>query len=232
MLRKSYRYFALFIVSFVSIACSHVSPIKNFDKYKDIERYGEASLRVARKDYLVIKTSAYPSHKRPNWISHPQKFGVKMFSKQLGKGRLLFSFETAPKTSKDIACTIARAYTREDMADFIIQFYRKGEEARPWDAYLMSEGHEFLKTFLKKVQLNKTYWEQREYAPEIGHGSKTDAYVCALLVSISEHSFIKVMRTLRKRIIKKFSYTKRTDLVALRKVLDPQNFMTFYKMNY
>lgn len=234
MVRKIYKNFALLIVSSVLIACSQNPPKNPFGKYQDIERVGTASLRVARKDYEVIKTSASSSssQKRPKWISHPQKFGAELLLKKSRKGKLLFSFETGPKTNKGIACTMARAYTRQDLANFLIQFYRKGEEERPWDAYLMSEGHEFLKTFFKKAKLNKTYWERRLYAPELGHEEKTNAYVCALLVSISESSFIKAMRTLRKKIIKRFSYQKRADLVTLRKVLDPKIFIFFYKMNY
>jgi len=232
MARKIYRHFALFIMSTVLIACSQNPLEKRLSKYGDIEREGEASLRVARKDYRVIKTSLPPSKQRPKWISHPQKFGPKKLPKKSRKGKLFFSFETGPKTNREIACTMARAYTRQDVADFLVKFYRKGEEKRAWDAYLMTEGHQYLKSFLKQAKLKKTYWEHRQYAPQIGYEDKTNAYVCALLVSISEYSFIKAMRTLRKRIIKKFSYKKKTELRTLRKVLDPQSFILFYKMNY
>ncbi len=219
----------LLVAFFSSCAISRDSSIEEeFKNYTAIQRGSASSSRASRTDYKVLKGS---DKTRPDWISHPQKFASENLEKNAKKGQLYFSYETTPKLNQDIACTIARAFTREDMVDFVIDFFREGETDRPWDKFLQSEIREDLLEFFKSAKLEKTYWEYREYAPQLGQ-NVTQAYTCALLVSVDESSFSKAINQVQKSVIKYLNYSKPLDIKMVTKVFDPELFLNFYQMNY
>lgn len=217
---------SMFLMVFL-FACSQSSIEKEFSRYTAPSESGTLLRKVAREDYKVIKSS---SKMKTDWISHPQKYGVKELKNK--KEQLFFSFMTGPKTSLDIACTMARAFTRQDMADFLVKFYREGEESREWDSFLVTEGHEYFKNFFKQATLEKTYWEHREYRSELNFQGRKDAYICALLIRVNEKALRKVIKKFQTKVIKEFSYRAPLDIKAVEKTLDPDNFILFYKMNY
>ncbi len=218
----------------VLFACSQSAIEKEFSKYSTSYENRDALRKVAREDYKVLNSSIYSVSKEiPGWISHPQKYGsIALGKKKSRKEQLFFSFITTPKTNREIACTMARAFTRHDMADFLVKFYREGEESREWDSFLITEGHEYLKEFFKEAVLEKTYWEHREYRGDLGLDGTKNAYVCALLIRVKEESLKSALRNLQNKIIKEFSYRRPLEIKAVQKVLDPDSFILFYKMNY
>ncbi len=183
------------------------------------------SEKLAREDFIVLNRS---QKKRPVWISHPQKFGR---GKGDSSGRLFFSFETSPKIEKEMACNIARAYAREDLSRFIISFFSKGEEDKVWNEFLSTKGHEFLRNFLKSSRLMKTYWEQRRYRNEYDD-NQSSSYTCALLISVKEGEFNQAILELQNRVIKSLGFRKSEDIQRVRKALDAENFLLFYRMNF
>ena len=181
--------------------------------------------KLAREDFIVLKRS---EKNRPLWISHAQKFGKNISD---SNGLVFFSYETTPKIKKEMACNIARAYAREDLSRFFIRFFAEGEEDRVWNEFLMTQGHEFLRDFLKSSRLMRTYWEQRRYRNEYDN-SESISYTCALLISIREVEFKKAILELQNRVIKHLNDIKAQDIQQIQKVLDAQSFLLFYKMNF
>ena len=229
MMRKIYRqytserknHFALEIVYALIFATSCSGLTGGFQADQD----KVSSQKLAREDFIILNRS---QEKRPLWISHPQKFGK---LKTDNSGRLFFSFETTPKIKKEMACNIARAYAREDLSRFIIRFFTEGEEDRAWNEFLVTQGHEFLRDFLKSSRLMRTYWEQRRYRNDYDD-NESISYTCALLISIREVEFKKAILELQNRVIKHLNDIKAQDIQQIQKVLDAQSFLLFYKMNF
>ena len=223
-----------FLMLLVSCASSKDSSIEEeFKNYTSLERSNASSLRVAREDFTVVERS---EKERPSWISHPQKNAIVALGKKgkspKSKDQFFYSYETTPKLSREIACNIARAFTREDMANFVVEFYREGETDRAWDEYLITQGHDQLLEFFKGTVLSRTYWEHRVYGPQLGNSGKTDAYTCALLVQVDQKKLSQAIEKIQKAIIKHLNYSDPLDIKIVTQVFNPESFLSFYQMNY
>lgn len=145
-----------------------------------------------KKEYEVRDSS---SNFRPGWIEDAEVW-AKQNEKGIDKNRF-FSYETEPKVTRGVACDIAKANTRLDIASEITTFIEKtlgtsqeGNASVDLNSPKLSPLKEYMEnTMAEKVQslvhgaaVVKTYWEQREYKKSLGAKEDFKAYTCAILI--------------------------------------------------
>lgn len=148
-----------------------------------------------RKDYYVTDTS---SASRPGWISNPEGW-AKSRGKNVKKFRF-FSFETDPKSSRSIACQIAKANVRADIAAEITTFIDKSlgssqegnadiDENNPIPTgvrnYIENTLVEKVQSLVHGAAVVQTYWEKRRYKKDLGAVKDFTAFTCAAFVRMS-----------------------------------------------
>jgi len=171
----------LLAISFLGAACSSKK------KLKDIEY----SVTVAR-DFEARDAS---STTRPGWIEDAQIW-TEQENMETSKYRY-FAFETEPKVNREIACNLAKANVRVDIASEITTFIQKSLGASEEGAPAIDPNNpktapmrEFVSnTLAEKVQslihgaaVIKTYWEKRNYLQKMGAKKDYVGFTCATLV--------------------------------------------------
>jgi len=144
------------------------------------------------RDFLVRDAS---SNIRPGWIEDSEVW-AKEHGKDIKKYRY-FSFETAPKRSREISCKIAKANARTDIAGEIRTFIDQSLGISSEGAAGIDENdpdvkgmREFVEnTLVEKIQalihgaaVMKTYWEKRKYMKDRGAKKDYTAWTCAVFV--------------------------------------------------
>lgn len=147
------------------------------------------------KDYIVRDAS---SKIRPGWMEDAEVW-AKNNGKDVKKFRY-FSFETEPKVNRQIACNIAKANARVDIASEIATFIDKSLGTSQEGNASIDENNphvqamrEFVSnTLAEKTQalihgasVLKTYWEKRQYLKSKGAKRDYKAYTCAALIRMS-----------------------------------------------
>lgn len=171
----------LVTILFLASACSSKKKIKDVDN----------SATIAR-DFEVRDAS---STIRPGWIEDAAVW-VEQEEMDTKKYRY-FSFETEPKVNREIACNLAKANVRADIAGEITIFIQKslgnsteGGAAIDANNPKTQAMREFVSTTLsEKVQslihgaaVIKTYWEKRNYLQKLGAKKDHVGFTCATLV--------------------------------------------------
>ena len=166
-----------------------------------------------KKEYEVRDSS---SNLRPGWIEDAEVW-AKQNEKDLDKMRF-FSYESEPKVIRSIACDIAKANARVDIAGEITTFIQKtlgttqegnasidmnNVKLSPLKEYMENTLAEKIQSMIHGASVVKTYWEQREY--KVGLGSKEDfkAFTCAVLIRIEASRLKKSVEEAASLIIKK-----------------------------
>ena len=147
-----------------------------------------------QRDYKVIDASG---NTRPGWIEDAEVW-AKTYDKETEKFRF-FSFETEPKVSREIACNLAKANAKADIAGEIVTFIDKSlgsstegdasiDENNPkiksLRSYVENTLAEKIQTLLNGAAVTKTYWEKRSYMEKLGAKKDFMAYTCAALIRI------------------------------------------------
>lgn len=145
-----------------------------------------------KKEYEVRDAS---SNFRPGWIEDAEVW-AKQNEKGLDKNRF-FSFETEPKVSRSVACDIAKANARTDIASEITTFIEKtlgttqegnasidlnSPKLSPLKEYMENTLAEKVSSLIHGAEVVKTYWEQREYKKSLGAKEDFKSYTCAVLI--------------------------------------------------
>ena len=175
-----------FLLSLVACSSAHK---KNEVTERPLEDVKHTEIK---KEYEVRDAS---SNFRPGWIEDAEVW-AKQNEKDLDKNRF-FSFETEPKVVRSVACDIAKANARADIAGEITTFIEKtlgttqeGNASIDLNAPKLSPLKEYMEnTLAEKVQslihgasVVKTYWEQREYKKSLGAKEDFKAFTCAVLI--------------------------------------------------
>ncbi len=197
---KVIRFMAAVSVMATLAACSS-APEKTLteEKHEDLQR-----------DYRVVDAS---SQKRPSWIEDAQQW-AKENGQQVETYRF-FSFETDPKTNRELACSLAKANARADVDGGITTFIQKplgySQEGAPsGDGTNAPQVREFVEnTLAEKVQamlhgvsVIKSYWEKRNYDVSLGAPGNYSAYTCAVLLRMESNTLKTAINKAAQDVVK------------------------------
>ena len=190
---------ALTMVAFLAACSSAPEKTLTEEKHEDLQR-----------DYRVVDAS---SQKRPGWIEDAQQW-AKENGHQVETYRF-FSFETDPKTNRELACSLAKANARVDVAAEITTFIQKSlgystEGAPSVDGMNTPQLREFVEnTLAEKVQamlhgvsVIKSYWEKRNYDVSLGAPGNYSAYTCAVLLRMEASALKNAINKAAQDVVK------------------------------
>ncbi len=177
-----------------------------------------------KKDYIVRDAS---SSVRPAWIED-----AKLWASQFGRAsdELYFSFETEPKVTRELACDFAKANLRAqiagDISSDINQTVSTALEAENGSSALNTDVKsvkEYMETTLvQKVQgkligteIEKTYWEKRNYQKKLGSVRDFDGFTCAILVKMRKDDFTALVNIVREDLSSRIKNETLKDKVDL-----------------
>lgn len=172
---------SLLLVLSLGVACSSKKKVKDVDNSDTIAR-----------DFEVRDAS---STVRPGWIEDAEVW-VEQEKMDTAKYRY-FSFETEPKVNREIACNLAKANVRTDIASEITTFIQKSlaasEEGKasidannpktaPLREYVSNTMSERVQSLIHGAAVIKTYWEKRNYQVKMGAKKDYVGFTCATLI--------------------------------------------------
>ncbi len=172
---------SVLLILALGVSCSSKKTVKDVDNSETISR-----------DYLVRDAS---STIRPGWIEDAEVWTAQE-NMDTAKFRY-FSFETEPKVNREIACNLARANARADIAAEITTFIQKSlasstEGAASIDAnnpktqamreYVSNTLAEKVQSLINGAAVIKTYWEKRNYLQKMGAKKDYIGFTCASLI--------------------------------------------------
>ena len=193
-----------------------------------------------KRNYEVRDAS---SKTRAGWVQKPMAW-AKQKEMDVKKYRF-FSFETSPNVDKDIACNLAKANVRVDIAGEISAFINKKLTSKEAGDTFIDENDPQKKEILhfvsnvleEKIQSSingaavvETYWEKRQYLESLGAKRDFVAYTCASLVRMEEDLIRRAVEDARTLVInhaKKAGDSKEVEK-ALEKSLEkaPEEFQS------
>lgn len=145
-----------------------------------------------KRDFEVRDAS---STTRPGWIEDAEVW-VEQEKMDVTKYRY-FAFETEPKVNREIACNLAKANVRSDIASEITTFIQKslassteGQAAidannpktQPMREYVSNTLAEKVQSLINGAAVVKTYWEKRNYLQTLGAKKDYIGFTCGSLV--------------------------------------------------
>ena len=172
---------SVLLILSLGASCSSKKKVKDVDNSETIS-----------KDFEIKDAS---STIRPGWIedaevwSEQENMDVKKYR--------YFSFETEPKVSREIACNLARANVRSDIAAEITTFVQKSlAESTEGSAsidpnnpktqrlrdYVSNTLSERVQSLINGAAVIKTYWEKRNYKQNLGAKKDHTGFTCATLI--------------------------------------------------
>lgn len=172
---------SLLLVLSLGVACSSKKKVKDVDNSDTIAR-----------DFEVRDAS---STVRPGWIEDAEVW-VEQEKMDTAKYRY-FSYETEPKVNREIACNLAKANVRTDIASEITTFIQKSLAASqegqaaidannpktaPLREYVSNTMSERVQSLIHGAAVIKTYWEKRNYQVKMGAKKDYVGFTCATLI--------------------------------------------------
>lgn len=172
---------SVLLVLTLGVACSSKKTVKDVDNSETIAR-----------DYEVRDAS---STIRPGWIEDAEVWTAQE-NMDVKKYRY-FSFETEPKVNREIACNLAKANIRADIAGEITTFIQKSlasstegspaidpnnPKTQPMREYVSNTLAERVQSLIHGAAVIKTYWEKRNYLQKMGAKKDYVGFTCATLV--------------------------------------------------
>lgn len=172
---------SVLLVLSLGIACSSKKKVKDVDNSQTISR-----------DFEVRDAS---STMRPGWIEDAEVW-VEQEKMDTKKFRY-FSYETEPKVNREIACNLAKANVRTDIASEITTFIQKslaasteGQAAidannpktQPMREFVSNTLAERVQSLIHGAAVIKTYWEKRNYLVKMGAKKDHVGFTCATLI--------------------------------------------------
>jgi hypothetical protein len=165
----------------IGVSCS-TKKIKEVDYSETISR-----------DYEVKESTT--NGIRPGWIEDPE--GWTDQEKMDTKKFRYFAFETEPKVNREIACNLAKANIRSDIASEITTFIQKSlaestegsaaidpnnPKTLPMREYVSNTLAEKVQSLIHGAAVIKTYWEKRNYQQKLGAKKDYIGFTCAALI--------------------------------------------------
>lgn len=164
------------------------------------------------RDYVVKDAS---SGIRPEWLED-----VDIWAKDDGDLKLFryFAFETTPKVDREIACDLAKANARTDIATEIATFIEKslgfskeGAASIGENDPHMQELREFVevtlaektKALIHGASVQKVYWEKRYYKKNLGARKDFVGYTCGALIRIDKEQLKKAVDEAAMHVVKR-----------------------------
>lgn len=176
---------SVLLVLTLSVACSSKKKVKDIDNSETIAR-----------DFEVRDAS---SSSRPGWIEDPEVWAEQ--ENMDVKRYRYFSFETEPKVNREIACNLAKANVRSDIASEITTFIQKSlaessegqasidannPRTQPMRDYVSNTLAERVQGLVHGAAVIKTYWEKRNYMKKMGSKKDYIGFTCATLVRMED----------------------------------------------
>ena len=170
------------------------------DKEREVEDKENTEIK---REYVVKDAS---SNYRPGWIEDPE-----VWARDKGKDVKMnryFSHETEPKVSRNIACNIAKANAKADIAGEIATFIDKqlststqgnasidenNPQLQPLKEYVENTLAEKIQALIHGAAIVKTYWEKRDYRAELRAKRDFKAYTCAVFIRMNAKSLAKAV---------------------------------------
>jgi hypothetical protein len=166
-----------------------------------------------KKEYEVRDAS---SNFRPGWIEDAEVW-AKQNEKGTDKNRF-FSYESEAKVARGVACDIAKANVRSDIASEIATYIEKslgttqegnasidmnGPKLVPLKEYMENTLAEKIQSMIHGASVVKTYWEQREFKKDLGAKDDFKAYTCAVLIRMDAERLKKSVEEAANFVVKK-----------------------------
>ncbi len=176
-----------------------------------------------QRDYVVSDASGKI---RPGWVEDPVLWS-KEYGKDINKYRF-FSYETEPKVGRKVACDLAKANVRADIAAEISTFIDKqlgtsiegvssvdenNPDVQGLKEYTESTLVEKTKSLVHGASVIKTYWEKRRYQQDLGAKKDYMAYTCAVYIRMDAGTLAKAVDNAAKAVIERASKTTVKDNV-------------------
>lgn len=181
--------------------CSSKRKVKEVDNSETIQR-----------DYLVRDAS---SNFRPAWIEDVETWAEQ--EKKDGNWRW-FAFETEPKVNREMACNLAKANARADVAAEITTFIQKrlaaseegaaaidpnNPKTQPLRDYVSNTLAEKVQSLVHGAAVARTYWEKRDFQKKMGAKKDHVGYTCAVLVRIDAKVLKNAVEKAAEEVVKK-----------------------------
>ncbi len=178
------RLMSLLLILSAVTACSS-KKVKDVDNTETISR-----------DFEVRDAS---STMRPGWIEDPEVWAAQ--EKMDTEKFRYFAFETEPKVNREIACNLAKANVRADIAGQITTFIQKtlaaSEEGaasidannprtQPMREFVSNTLAEKVQSLVHGASVVKTYWEKRNYQQKLGAKKEYIGFTCATLIRMED----------------------------------------------
>ena len=189
-------------LSLLGTACSSKKTVKEVDNTETISR-----------DFEVRDAS---STTRPGWIED-----VSVWVEQENmdtKTYRYFAFETEPKVNREIACNLAKANVRADIAAEITTFIQKSLAAseegspaidpnnpktQPMREFVSNTLAERVQSLVHGAAVIKTYWEKRNYVKSKGAKKDYIGFTCATLVRMDKERLKAAIEKASEDIVNK-----------------------------
>jgi len=198
----------LLLMPLISLALVSCGSSKKEDNRELVER----EHKEIEREYIVKDAS---SNFKPGWIEDAEVW-ANNHSKDMKKYRY-FSYETEPKVSRSIACNLAKANAKTDIAGEISTFIDKqlsqsqeGQAGIDENNPNVQALREYVEnTLAEKVQamihgaaVVKTYWEKRMYMQDRGAKKDYKAYTCSVFVRMDAKRLSAAIQNAANLLIK------------------------------
>ena len=165
-----------------------------------------------KREYQVID---YSHQTRPGWIRDANAW-AKKYNHDTSKMRY-FAFETEPKSAREVACHLAQANARAQVAAEITTHINKTLSAgisgdahvdqnnprlAPLRHYVEQRLEEQVKASVRGARPVQTYWEKRKYLQDRGAKEDFVAYSCASLIGIATGDLKRAIADASKEMVK------------------------------
>ena len=210
------KWMSLILIVMISVGCASKREVKEVDNTKTIA-----------KDFDVRDAS---SNFRPAWIEDVEAWAEQ--EKKDDKHRW-FAFETEPKVNREIACNLAKANARADVAAEITTFIQKtlsesteGQAAIDPNSprtqalrnYVSNTLSEKVQSLIHGAAVTKTYWEKRQFQKAKGAAKDYVGFTCAVQVRMDKEILAEAINKAAQEIVNKTEDTEMKEKVQ--KALD------------
>lgn len=214
---------------FLVLLLTSCSSTKKEEGPKEVEH------KDLKKDYVVRDSS---SDVRPGWVENPEVW-AKEYGQDTEKYRY-FAFETEPKVSREIACNLAKANARADIAGEISAFIEKslGESqqgkasidpnspsVQALREYVENTLAEKVQAMVNGAEIFRTYWETRQFMQKMGAARDYKASTCGILVRMETERLKKAVSDAANHVVKEADDPKTQEAVKQALESASENFV-------